>query len=77
MKGATPHYGFCGLCTYKSRLGGGVGVGVERISKEFVVQPVLEPPCVGDPGVVLLDAACGFTPVCTTLSAIRAARGSG
>lgn len=53
------------------------GVGVERISKEFVVQPVLEPPCMGDPGVVLLDAACGFTPVCTTLSAIRAARGSG
>lgn len=52
------------------------GVGVERISKELIIQPVLEPPCVGDPGVVLLDAACGFTPVCTSLSAIREARGS-
>lgn len=52
------------------------GVGVERISKELIIQPVLEPPYVGDSGVVLLDAACGFTPVCTSLSAIRAARGS-
>lgn len=52
------------------------GVEVDRISKELIIQPVLKPPCVGDPGVVLLDAACGFTPVCTSLSAIRAARGS-
>lgn len=70
MKGATPHYDFCGLCTYKSG-------SADRISKELIIQPVLEPPYVGDPGVVLLDAACGFTPVCTSLSAIREARGSG
>lgn len=52
-------------------------MGVERTSKELIVQPVLEPPCVGDPGVALLDAACSFTPVCITLSAIKAARAGG
>lgn len=51
--------------------------GGERTSKELIAQPVLEPPCMGEPVVVLLDAVCSFTSVCITLSAIGAARGSG
>ncbi|OBS81644.1 hypothetical protein A6R68_20191 [Neotoma lepida] len=51
--------------------------GCERTSEGLIARSVLEPPCVREPGVILLDAACNFTPVLITLSDIVAARAVG